>query len=108
MDEKEVEVRFKDLIEKYKLDLDKLKREQLKLAKNLDIEDSMDFKLADRIAGIDNVFHKNIIISAIVIMQDGEVVLHGFQHVRAKFSESVVPLRGKSVISRCGFVVGGQ
>jgi deoxyribonuclease V len=89
MDEKEVEVRFKDLIEKYNLDLGKLRREQLKLAKNLKIEDSMDFSLADRIAGIDNVFYKNIIISAIVIMQDGEIIEQ--EYIRDKIRFPYIP-----------------
>jgi len=46
----------------------KLKREQLKLSKNINLEDDIDFNLADRIAGIDSVFWKNRIISAIVVL----------------------------------------
>ena len=66
--------RIKEIIEKYNINLEKLKQEQLKLAKNLEIRDSIDFELAERIAGIENVFFKNNIISAVTVMIDEEIV----------------------------------
>lgn len=69
---KEVDVvnKFKEIAKKYNIDLEKLKREQEKLSKNLEIKDSINFELAERIAGMDNVFFKNRIVSAIVIINN--------------------------------------
>jgi len=76
-DEKDKEKSFKERLaeieKKYDVDFLKLEREQLKLSKNLKIEDNINFELADRIAGIDNVFFKNNIISAVVVMKNGEI-----------------------------------
>lgn len=63
-----------ELIEKYHIDLKKLEEEQIKLAKNISIKDSINFDVAERIAGIENVFHENKIISAIVVLQNNELV----------------------------------
>ena len=68
------EERMKELVERYNLDLAKLAAEQIKLAKNLSLKDNINFSLAERIAGIDCVFLKNRIISAIVVLQNGEVI----------------------------------
>ena len=79
------EDRIKDVAERYNIDLRKLEREQLKLAKNLEIRDSIDFNLADRVAGIDNVFFKNRIISAIVVLSGREVVEQEYFEDKLKF-----------------------
>lgn len=73
-EEENFEERGLEIAEKYNIDLEKLKKEQLKLKENLKIKDSMNFDLVERIAGIDNAFFKNQIISAIVVLVDGEVV----------------------------------
>jgi deoxyribonuclease V len=70
----EKEDKFIEVIKKYNIDLEKLKKEQIKLAKSLVIKDSIDFELADRIAGIDNIFFKNRIISVVVVIKDNEVL----------------------------------
>jgi len=57
----------KELIAKYNIDIEALKREQIKLAKNLVIKDSMDFSLATRFGAIENLCIKNKIISAIIV-----------------------------------------
>jgi deoxyribonuclease V len=56
-----------ELIKKYGLDLEALKREQLKLSKNLQIKDSINFSSAERIGAIENIIVKNKIIAAIIV-----------------------------------------
>lgn len=54
-----------DLLKKYNIDLEALKKEQLKLAKTLSIKDiGVEF---DRIGAIENVLVKNKIISAMIV-----------------------------------------
>ena len=72
-EKKEVES-IEDKTKRYGIDISKLEGEQKKLAKSLDLKDSIDFSLADRIAGIECVFFKNKIISAIVVLVDNELV----------------------------------
>jgi len=61
-----------EIIQKYGINLDELKQEQKKLAKQLEIKDKTDFSLADKFAAIDNVFIGNKIISSIIICDKGE------------------------------------
>ncbi len=61
------------LAEKYNIDLEKLEKEQQKLAKKLEIKDSIDFDLAENIAGIDNIFIKNKIISGVISFSNKEI-----------------------------------
>lgn len=75
----------KQLVKKYNLDLDKLSREQIKLSKNISIKDKIDFETASRIAGIDDVFFKNKIISAIVVIENGEVVEQEYAEDKIRF-----------------------
>jgi len=56
-----------ELIRKYKIDVDKLEKEQEKLAKQLEIKDSMDFSIADRFGAFSNTFIKNKILSCIIV-----------------------------------------
>ncbi len=57
----------KELIEKYGIDVEKLKQEQLELAKKLEIKDKIDFELADRFGAIDITFIQNKILASIII-----------------------------------------
>jgi len=81
----EKEDKIKEIVEKYDIDLKKLEQEQLKLAKNISTEDKIDFRLADRVAGIDNIFLKNKIISGIIVMSDGEIVEKEYVQDKVKF-----------------------
>jgi deoxyribonuclease V len=64
-----------EIAKKYGINLKKLEEEQIKLAKQLVIKDSIDFKLADRICAIDNAFFENKIISAcVVVNKDMEIL----------------------------------
>jgi len=81
----EKEDKIKELIAKYNIDLSKLEKEQENLAKNLGIKDSINFELAERIAGIENVFSKNKIISAIVVLQNNEVLEQEYFEDKVRF-----------------------
>jgi len=60
-------IKLIELAKKYNLDLDKLKQEQIKLAKGLEIRDKIDFKLADTFGAVDNTFFGNKLLSCIVV-----------------------------------------
>tara|TARA_Y100000310_G_C20512590_1_gene729599 strand:+ start:324 stop:1010 length:687 start_codon:yes stop_codon:yes gene_type:complete len=89
MEEKEEEgsEKFKEIVEKYKIDIEKLKKEQEKLSKNLEIKDSIDFDNVERIAGIDNIFFKNKIISAVIVISalDGEIIEQEYFEDKIRF-----------------------
>ena len=84
--EKEEKIdRTRELVEKYNIDLERLEEEQIKLAKKLELKDNIDFSLADRIAGIESIFFKNRIISAIVVLLNGEIVEQEYFEEKLKF-----------------------
>jgi len=56
-----------ELIKKYDIDIKKLEDEQIKLAKQLEIKDKIDFYLADSFGAIDIVFVKNKILCCIIV-----------------------------------------
>jgi deoxyribonuclease V len=56
-----------DILKRYGIDLEKLKKEQIKLAKTLELEDSFDFSSISRIGAIENILVKNKIISVIIV-----------------------------------------
>jgi len=56
-----------ELIAKYGIDIESLKREQLKLAKDIKHKDMTDFSLSSRFGAIENICVGNRIISAIIV-----------------------------------------
>ncbi len=64
-----------EIAKKFNIDLKKLEREQEKLAEQLDIKDSIDFSVAERISAVDNAFFKNQIISACVVVSPDMEIL---------------------------------
>lgn len=73
------------IAEKYNLDLEKLKKEQIKLAKQLKIKDERDFSEA-RIAGVYSVFSGSQTISvAILLDSDLEILEQTYYQSKAKF-----------------------
>ena len=75
-----------ELAKKYNIDLKKLKKEQEKLAKQLEIKDSIDFSTAERIGAVDNAFFQNKIISACVLVnRDMEILEQEYFSDRMKF-----------------------
>jgi deoxyribonuclease V len=57
----------KEIADRFGLNIEELKRDQLKLAKNLEIKDRIDFDGDLKIAAIDNLIINNQIISAVIV-----------------------------------------
>jgi len=76
-----------ELIKKYNIDIGRLEREQEKLSKELNIEDSIDFSHVELVAGIDSSFFENKIISGIVLtnVNDFELLENDFSKDKMRF-----------------------
>ncbi|MDP2925643.1 MAG: endonuclease V [Nanoarchaeota archaeon] len=86
MEENIVSEKIKELIKKYNLDLEKLKQEQIKLAKGLEINDKIDFKLADRFGAIDNTFFNNRLLCCIIVCnKEYEIIDRAYVYEKVKF-----------------------
>lgn len=80
------EAKIASLIKKYGINLEELKREQTKLAKELQIKDKIDFSLADKFGAIDNTFIQNKLLSCIIICnKDYEVFERAYAFEKVKF-----------------------
>ena len=90
MEKEEKEKKFLEIVRKYNIDLRKLELEQLKLAKSLEIKDKIDPSLIERIAGIENIFVKKRIISAIVVL-DSEFNILEQEYVEEKIKFPYLP-----------------
>ena len=77
--------KLKQIIEKYSIDLDKLKAEQEKLAKQLSIKDSIDFSNIAKIGAIETGFFENKIITGIVVMLEDEIIEEKYQQDKLRF-----------------------
>ena len=79
-------LKIDELIKKYNIDLEKLSQEQLKLAKELEIKDKIDFSLADRFGAIDNTFIGNKLLSCIIVCnKDYEIIDRSYVVEKVKF-----------------------
>ena len=86
MEENKEISKIQDLAKKYHLDLENLKKEQIMLAKGLEIKDKIDFNLADTFGAIDNTFFGNNLLSCIVVCnKDMEVIDQAYVFERVKF-----------------------
>lgn len=56
-----------ELIAKYGIDIEALKKEQVKLAKGVELKDNQDFLIADRIAAVENIIVRNQILSVVIL-----------------------------------------
>jgi len=75
-----------ELLKKYNIDLESLKREQTKLARNLEIKDKIDFSLVETYGAIDNIFIKNKILSCIIVCnKEFEVIDRAYVFEKVKF-----------------------
>ena len=64
-----------ELIKKYEIDVKKLEEEQVKLAKELEIKDKIDFSLADKFGAISTTFLQNKLLCCIIICnKDYEII----------------------------------
>jgi len=64
-----------EIAKKFNIDLKKLEKEQEKLAKKIELKDSIDFSVVERIAAVDNAFFQNKIVSACVVINPEMEVL---------------------------------
>jgi deoxyribonuclease V len=75
-----------EIAKKFNINIEKLKREQEKLAKMLKIKDSIDFSNIDKIGAIDNAFFQNQIISGcVVVSSDMEILEQEYSIEKLKF-----------------------
>jgi len=78
--------RREELIKKYNIDIEKLKSEQIKLAKGLEIKDKIDFNLADRFGAVENVFINNKLLSCIIVCnKDFEIIDRAYVLEKIRF-----------------------
>jgi deoxyribonuclease V len=74
------------LVKKYKIDLKKLEEEQTRLAKQLEIKDKIDFRLADRFGAFDNIFINNKLLTCIVVCnKDFEIIDRAYSFEKVNF-----------------------
>lgn len=76
----------KKLIENYGINLERLEKEQIKLAEQLEIKDKIDFNLADKFGAFFNTFIKNKILSCIIVCnKEGEVIDRAYVFDKTNF-----------------------
>ena len=75
-----------ELIKRYNIDIEKLKEEQLKLAKQINLIDKIDFSLSDRFGAFINIFLENKILSCVIICNKNlEVLDMAYFYDKARF-----------------------
>jgi len=78
--------KIEELVKRYGIDLEKLKKEQIELAKQLEIKDKIDFSLADRFGAIDNTFIGNKILCCIIVCnKDYEIIDRAYSFEKIRF-----------------------
>ncbi len=86
MGEKSLDSRKEELAKRYGIDFDKLEKEQLDLAKDLVLQDKIDFSLAETFGAVENIFIKNKILSCfIVVNKEFEVIDQAYVLERISF-----------------------
>ena len=74
------------LVKSYGINLLRLEEEQIKLAKQLEIKDKIDFNLADKFGAFFNTFIKNKILSCVIICnKEGEVLDRAYVFEKTNF-----------------------
>ncbi|MEK6935419.1 MAG: endonuclease V [Nanoarchaeota archaeon] len=75
-----------ELIKRYNIDIEKLKEEQLKLAKQINLSDNIDFSLSDRFGAFINIFLENKILSCVIVCNKNfEVLDMAYFYDKARF-----------------------
>ena len=84
--EKKGEFSPEELGKKYGIALGELEKEQIKLAKTLELKDKIDFKLIEKIGAVDNSYFKNNIVSvALIFSPDQEISGQEYFSERVRF-----------------------
>lgn len=85
-EKKDKKLNKEELLKKLGIDLEKLKQEQLKIAKEIEIKDKIDFSLAERFGGIDNTFIGNKLLTCIIVCnKEFEIIDRAYSFERVKF-----------------------
>ncbi len=75
-----------ELIKKYSIDIEKLKKEQEKLAKSLEIKDKIDFSLVEKYGAVYSIFIKNKMLCGIIVCnKDFEITEQDYVLEKVKF-----------------------
>jgi deoxyribonuclease V len=75
-----------ELLKRYGIDLEVLKAEQLKLAKNIELKDKIDFSLVEYYGAIDTIFIGNKILSCIIVCdKEFEIIDRAYVLEKIKF-----------------------
>jgi len=78
--------RKEEVAKKYNIDFEKLEQEQIKLAKEIEIKDKIDFSLAERFGAFDNLFVNNKLLTCVIVCnKDFEIVDRAYSYEKAKF-----------------------
>lgn len=86
MNEEKEGRRAEDVAKKYNINLKKLEEEQIKLSRQLVLKDSIDFSGVEKVGGFSNVFHKNKIISTVVVISSSlEIIEQKYFSDKVKF-----------------------
>jgi len=86
MEEKKEEEKGEELAKRYNIDLEKLRQEQLKLAKELILKDKIDFSLADRFGAVENIFVNNKLLSCFIICnKEYEIIDRAYSYEKVRF-----------------------
>ncbi len=76
----------KELSEKYKIDFNKLEKEQIKLAKSLEIKDKIDISLIDKFGAMNTIFLKNTLICCFIVCDKNfEIIDRAYVSEKVKF-----------------------
>lgn len=83
---RDVKEKAEDIAKRYNIDLEKLKKEQETLAKQVSLKDSIDFSQVTKIGGISQIFFQNKIIAAsVVLTSDMEIIEQKYFSDKVKF-----------------------
>jgi len=75
-----------EVAKKYNIDFKKLEQEQIKIAKELEIKDKIDFSLAERFGAVDNIFVNNKLLTCIIVCnKEFEIIDRAYVYEKARF-----------------------
>jgi len=79
-------IRKKELSDKYGIDFEKLEKEQISLASELEISDKMDCKMFDKFGAVDITFIKNKILCCFIVCdKEYEVIDRSYVYEKIRF-----------------------
>jgi len=74
------------LLKRYNIDIESLKKEQIKLAQGIELKDKIDFSLVESYGAISNIFINNKMLSCIIVCnKDFEIVNQAYVFEKVRF-----------------------